>query len=87
MTGNDPSGRGPKELYEMLHQICNQSIEYHFLHLDSNTYLMEQQFNKELLKYGAKLNVHYIGQDSSVDSFISVVVNAVEQSRINTLRR
>ena len=32
-TGNDPSGRGPAELLDLLGQVANKEIEYHFFHL------------------------------------------------------
>jgi hypothetical protein len=36
-TGLDPSGRGPKEMYELLGKIVNNEIEYHFFHLSDHT--------------------------------------------------
>ncbi|KAJ3223618.1 hypothetical protein HK099_000910 [Clydaea vesicula] len=60
---NDPSGRGPKELYQMLGEIANKGIDYHFFHLDDNTKKMEEKFDLELKKYGSKLSVHFIGDD------------------------
>ena len=75
--GNDPSGRGPKDLYKMLHELCNLNIQYHFLHIDSNTDIMENRFNTELIKHGFRLHVHEI---KDLDKLISVILKVINDN-------
>ncbi|KAL3895536.1 MAG: hypothetical protein SGCHY_004643, partial [Lobulomycetales sp.] len=84
-TGPDPSGRGPKELYELLGNIVNKEIEYHFFHLSDHTSMMEEKFNAHLQRFGSKLHVHHIGDN--LDSFLPSVVGAIGDSKARTMMR
>ncbi|KAJ1570045.1 hypothetical protein HK096_004581 [Nowakowskiella sp. JEL0078] len=78
MDEPDPSGRGPKQVFEMIRMMCNKEIEYHFFHLDKQTEIMEQRFDQELRQYGSQLFVHTLTQD--VDSFLPAFLAAVTES-------
>lgn len=83
--GVDPSGRGPEDLFVILHTLCNKDIEYHFFHLDEHTDKMEARFDEELRKYGGKLIVHQIGDNPS--DFLPIVLKAISDSRTRSFMR